>query len=583
MARRKKLKPVKKPHIKSPATSAASKSSLRFLLAIFIVVLTAISFLPTFQNGFVDWDDNKTVLENPYYRGLSWSNIRWMFTTFHMGHYQPLSWVTLGLDYLLWGMDPFGYHLTSLILHCANALVLYYIALRILRWALAPDASDGGLALHASAALAALLFAIHPLRVESVAWVTERRDVLSGLFFLLTMLCYLNAAAAKIDGSVRRRWMISAVFVYCLSLLAKASGISLPIILILLDLYPLRRLPMSIAEWFRRPLGGIWREKIPFFLLAMLFGVVALLAQNEAGALRYIGDYGVARRVMQALYGILFYLWKTIIPLNLSPIYGIPVHLGTADYGLIVFSGFLTLVLTAGLFIGRRRWPALFTIWIYYLALLTPVLGLAQSGPQITADRYSYLACLGWALLVGAALFYLFNGRTCYQNGASKLRVCAIAVPLMLIALGTMTWQQTRIWHDAETLWSHAVSTNPQEPQAHNNLANAMVHRGATVQAIAQYREALRIEPDYKEAHHNLAITLAEQGELAEAIAHYRAALRLDPTYKEAHNNLGVALANHGELPEAIEHFRAALRIDPSFESARKNLDLLVPRQQPNS
>jgi protein O-mannosyl-transferase len=578
MAKPKTRKPKKASEPKPPPLAkVGTRSGLgRVFLPLSVVVFAMLAFWPTLQNGFVDWDDDKMILENPYYRGLGWSHLHWMFSTFHMGHYQPLSWMTLGLDYLLWGTEPVGYHLTSLLIHSVNALVSYFIMLRLLRLAVNVELAASDLALRWAAWFGAMLFAIHPLRVESVAWITERRDVLSGLFFLLTILYYLKGVTPGLTAPRRRLWMFSAVFFYCLSLLSKASAITLPVVLVILDFYPLKRLRTESGAWLGPAARKVWLEKILFIPPAIGFALIALFAQSSSGALRTL-DYGVGRRFAQAFYGIAFYLWKMLIPINLSPIYGIPVHLKPGDWPPLILSGVLVVALTVFLIARMNRWPALSAIWFYYLISLSPVLGFAQSGPQIVADRYSYLSCLGWAMLCGAAIFYLWQFCSRGNRGGQALVFPAAPAATVLVILGLLTWQQTQVWRDAETLWAHAVRTSPQDHWAHNFFANALVHRGMVEKGTEQYRQALQIEPDFKEAHHNLAITLATQGRLNEAIEHYRDALRIDPTYKEAHNNLGVALANRGELTEAIEQFRQALRIDPDFKNAADNLHALMP------
>ncbi|HEY2990658.1 MAG TPA: tetratricopeptide repeat protein [Candidatus Binatia bacterium] len=548
---------------------------LRWLLPVFVALLTVVFFYPTLENGFVDWDDDKIIFENLNYRGLDWPELRWMSTTFYMGHYQPLSWMTLGLDYLLWGMDPFGYHLTSLILHAANAVIFYFIALRLLS-AASPGAA--AIPLRVAALFAALVFAVHPLRVESVAWVTERRDVLSGLFLLLCILCYLKSVAAAANAE-RRLWMASAVVVYGLSLLSKAAGMTLPAVLLVLDVYPLRRLGGRAEGWRGPAARKVWWEKAPFALLAVIFAVVALLAQREARALLSLETHGVAARFGQALFGIAFYLRKTIAPLNLSPIYGLPIQLKEADWLSFLLSGALALALTVIFVIGRRRWPAALASWICYLALLAPVLGLVQAGPQLAADRYTYLACLGWAILAGGVLLYLWPIGSDGAHLGNVAVFSAVLAAVIVAILGFLTWTQTQVWHDPLTLWKHAVSTYPQASRAHNNFGNALAHRERTAEAIAHYREALRIDPEYKEAHHNLGITLASRGDLAAAIEQYRAALRIDPNYKEARNNLGVALTYQEKLPEAVGEYRAALRIDPGYKEVHNNLGVALVNQ----
>src|SRR5262245_4067562 len=263
-----------------------SASWSEWLAPMVIALVTFVAFYPSLRNGFVDFDDDQALLLNPRYRGLGWANLGWMFTTLHMGHYQPLSWFTLGLDHLLWGMSPWGYHLTSLLLHVANGVLFYFVCLRLLRLAF-PDASGPGeRALRAASGVAALLFAIHPLRVESVAWVTERRDVLSALFFLATILCYLRRHTETAEPGTGWRWTALALSFYVLSLLSKAGGMLLPFVLVVLDVYPLRRLRGSPTGWWSGAARRAWWEKCVYLVPAVVFAAVAFIAQQQSGAMK---------------------------------------------------------------------------------------------------------------------------------------------------------------------------------------------------------------------------------------------------------------------------------------------------------
>lgn len=449
------------------ATNGMTLGLTRWIAPFLIVLLTFTAFFPVLQNGFVDWDDDQNLLDNPNYRGLGWTQLRWMFTTFHMGHYQPLSWVTFGLDYLLWGMDPFGYHLTSLMLHAANAAVFYFVALHLLTSA---SSVPGKLGLRAAAGFAAMFFAIHPLRVESVAWATERRDVLSGLFFLATVFCYLRATTAMVADSARWRWMTAAVTIYGLSLFSKVSGVTLPIILLVLDVYLLRRLGGGLGKWFGPAVRRVWLEKVPFLLLALGAAVIGLVAQYQAGSIMPLNQYGLVPRVAQAFFGLAFYVWKTIIPVGLSPLYELPIHLKAWDWPFLL-GGVVVLAVSIGLFIFRRRWPVGLVSWVCYVVMLAPLLGIAQNGPQIVADRYSYLSCLGWAILAGTGLL------RCWRLGLSGLihrQTIVVGVGLaaaVLVGLGGLTWKQVQVWHDSETLWRHvlavAQNSNFKSSRAH--------------------------------------------------------------------------------------------------------------------
>src|SRR5437899_178650 len=382
---------------REPGPGALPQRCVSWLVPVLIASLTFAAFLPALQNQFVNLDDNDNFLDNPHYRGLAWTHLRWMWTT-HQGHYIPLTWMTLGLDYLLWGMNPVGYHLMSLLLHAANAVVFFFVVRRILTRAL-PSLSERGHALAVSAGFAALVFAIHPLRVESVAWVTERRDVLSGLFYLVTILVYLRACEGEERG---RRWYSLAVATFVLALLSKSMVVNLPVVLLILDVYHLRRLGGALG-WWSEPARWVYVEKIPFVLLAAAASAIAVMAQSSVHAAASLAQLSALDRLAVAAYGLSFYLWKTIVPLNLSPLYELrpPVNHGATPfilrYGVILAISAIVLAL-------RRRVPGLLAAWVVYVVVLLPVLGIVQSGPQIAADRYTYLAGLGWAILAGAGL-----------------------------------------------------------------------------------------------------------------------------------------------------------------------------------
>ena len=307
----------------------SSKPALRVhdrltgILPVVLVVTTVIPFIPALRNGFVDWDDYEMLVQNPDYRGFAWPQLRWMFSTFYMGHFQPLSWLSLSLDYLIWGNDPSGYHLTNLILHVSGAVTFFFVAKILIAQALQLNADEQSGSLNLAAGLASLLFAIHPLRVESVAWATERRDVLSGSFFFLTLYCYLRSSQIS-ENLSSSTWFALSLTAYLLSLMAKATAITLPLILLLLDVYPLRRLSGQCKSWLNAEQQKVVKEKVPFIILASIFAALAILAQQSAGALRPTQQYFFSYRLGQAAYGIIFYLWKSILPFGLSPLYELP-------------------------------------------------------------------------------------------------------------------------------------------------------------------------------------------------------------------------------------------------------------------
>src|SRR5712691_814968 len=349
-----------------PLARALPQRWVSWLIPVLIALVTVAAFLPTLHNQFVNWDDDENFLDNPHYRGLGWTQLHWMWTT-HLGHYIPLTWMTLGLDYLLWGMNPVGYHLTSLLLHAANAVVFFVVVRRILTRAL-PSPAERGHALAVAAGFAALVFGIHPLRVESVAWVTERRDVLSGLFYLSAILIYLRAC----EGGARGRgWYWGAVGLFVGALLSKSMVVNLPVVLLILDVYPLRRLGGAVG-WWSEPARRVYVEKIPFVLLAAAASAIAVMAQSSVHAAASLAQLSVPGRLAVSAYGLSFYLWKTVAPVSLSPLYERGVVNPWATPFLLSYGGVLTI--TALALACRRRAPGLPAAWLAYVVTLLPVL-----------------------------------------------------------------------------------------------------------------------------------------------------------------------------------------------------------------
>ena len=500
-----------------------------------IVAAVVAAFSPAFSAGFLYWDDDKNFLENAMWRGLSPEHLRWMATTFRGGPYQPLSWLSLAVDHALFGMDPRGYHAVNVALHAGTAVAFFFLARRFL-------------AQEAAALAAALFFAVHPLRVESVAWITERRDVLSGLFYVLSILAYVHVEP---EDRGRRRTVLLALSLvsFLLGLLAKASGMTLPLVLLLLDRWPLRR-------------GGriTLLEKVPFAALALLFAVLAWHGQASLPhELRGIGEHGFGARLAQAGYAAVFYPAKTLVPARLSPIYELPLPFDATEIRFVA-AAMIAAAATAAAGLARRTLPAAWTAWAAFLAILAPVSGLVQAGPQLVADRYSYLSCMPFALLAAAALFASF------PRAAPALALAAVA------ALGALTWRQTRLWRDTETLFAYALEIDERSPIAHDVVGRMLAMRGEPEEAARHYRRSIEIAPDRPIPHNNLGLLRLQQGRIDEAILEFQAALRAEDDYARARTNLGAALLKHGEPAEAERVLREAVRRDPRDAGARTNL-----------
>ena len=551
----------------SPHIKKKTADSMAWLPPLSVVILTFLVFIPTVQNQFVNWDDLVNVVDNPNYRGLGWTHLRWMFTTFHLSLYRPITWMTLGVDYLLWGMNASGYHFTSLLFHCANSLLFYFIALRLLRLSL-PSPGNSSTTLRFAAAFAALVFALHPLRVEAVAWVSARNDLVSAFFLFGSTLGYLNAAAAE-KSARYLGWISVAFFLFVLSLLAKGMGMTFPVVLLLLDVYPLKRLPGNPKSCLAPETQRIALEKLPFLLAAIAAGILALRAKQAGQVVHAFQEHGIGVRIAETFYGLAFYLWKTILPFSLSPLYQRP---DTPDPSHWIFwlSAFAVLAITISLLILRHRWPAGMASWIYYGVTLAPVLGVVQFGHQMVADRYSYLACLGWAIVAGAAVGYF--GRSIPGSAAGKTNFIGALAALLLLALSFLTWQQTRVWHDSERLWKQALSVDPNSSYAYNNLATEMKAQGQIDDAIRYFHRAVVLSPRFPLGYHNLGDALAERGNLDDAVQNYRKALELDPTSIRTYRNLGAALARQRRFDEAISQFSKVLEQDPKNAAAHNDL-----------
>jgi protein O-mannosyl-transferase len=537
-----------------PATQAMRVSGPP--IALFLISLAV--FAPALLNGFVKWDDDINLLDNPHYRGLGWSHIRWMFANTLTGHYIPVTWLSFGLDYTIWGMNPIGYHLTNVVLHAANAALFYLIAIRLLRRA----TSLAGTPLILGSAMAALLFAVHPLRVESVAWATERRDVLSGLFFLLTVLTYLLAVE---HGTRRRRHLLAvSVGCYALALLSKSIVMTLPLVLVLLDVYPLGRLSLKRGTWWRGATRGVLIEKLPYLALGIAGGVTAYWAVLSNQYLTLLERYGWTARAAMAGYSGWFYLEKTVIPAGLSPLHELPAQVEWLAPRFL-YSTIAVVGLTVLLFVLRRRWPGGLATGAYYAIVLGPVSGIVHSGHQLTHDRYSYLSCLGWVLLVGAASGVI--ARACNAGLVSRwmARTAATVAAVWILTLSALTWMQIQAWRDTESLWRYAVEADPACSLCQANLGDVLYQQNHFGLAKERYELALASRPDRIRAHSGLGLVAAEMGQFDVATSHLRFALERRPNDPDVVTAMAFALLKQGRPADAIPLLQRAIRIEPGY------------------
>ncbi|MGH7374963.1 MAG: hypothetical protein ACREJY_12125, partial [Candidatus Rokuibacteriota bacterium] len=455
-------------------------------LPLLVGLLAFVAFSPALRGGFVDWDDGVNFLENPGYRGLGPRELQWMFTATQMGHYIPLTWLTLGLNYVLGGMDPWGYHLGNLILHTANAALLFLVARRLLAAATvshAPSIAGG-------AAVAALLWALHPLRVESVAWVTERRDVLCGFFYLLAVLAYLRGVTP--ERTLAGGWLAASCAAFAAALGSKAIAMTLPVTLLVLDAYPLRRLGLG---W-----PALLREKLGHMALGVVGAVVAIWAVTRGAGWTSYDAYGLDARLAMFGYSFWFYPWKLIWPERLSPLYELPARVHLLDAAFL-WPTVGVVAVTAVLLLGRRRFPGGLAAWLHSIIVLAPVSGIAHAGHQLAHDRYSYLSGLGFAVLAGAAVTWLGRQRARARVSRWVFGTAMAAVALALAGLGAGTSVQSRIWRDSESLWRAAVAADPACALCRHKLGNVLLAAGRHGEAEAELTRAVQLRPERAKAH----------------------------------------------------------------------------------
>src|SRR5262245_49463657 len=485
------------------------------------------------QHAFINYDDPDYVTANPYVRaGITRAGVAWALTSGHASNWHPLTWLSHMLDSELWGMRPGAHHLTSVVLHAINAMLVFGV-LSGMTGALWPSA------------VVAWLFALHPLHVESVAWVAERKDVLSTLFGLLTLAAYGRYARRPGLG----RYLV-VVAVFALSLMAKPLLVTLPVVMLLLDVWPLRRRPLPVLE------------KVPLLGVAAASSLMTLAVGLRGGAIAAVDTVPFSTRLGTVLVSYVGYLWKTIVPTDLVIFYP-----RTAPPTWEVVGAATILVVVSSVVVSRgRRYPWLPVGWLWYLVTLLPVIGLVQVGDQAMADRYTYFS------LIGPFIMLAWSAREVARRAPRAATPIAVVTGALLALCPVITWFQVRHWRDSVALFTHATAVYPESYVGQLQLGNALAEEGRFSDAAAHYSLALRAKPDLAEAHGNLGVLLAREGNTTEAIAEFTEALRLKPESVDAHNNLGVVLAARGEYDLAIAHYSEALRLNPDQENVRANL-----------
>ena len=522
-----------------------------------LVIGVMLVFWPAIRNGFVDFDDPVYILENPHVQaGLNWRDLEWAFTTGHGANWHPITWMSHMLDDQLFRLDGRGYHLTSVLLHALNTALLF----AFLRSATGMTAR--------SFAVAAL-FGIHPLHVESVAWISERKDVLSTLFWMLGLLTY-QRWVSRIDTSTARRtaFYLLTIISFCLGLMSKPMVVTFPIALLLLDYWPLGRFSGEVP--FARRLIKLTFEKWLFFLLTAVSAVITYFVQRQGGAMEAKDYFPLVVRATNIPISYCRYLGKIFLPINLTPFYIHPRYWPIAE---IVTATLLLLAITWLIFRVRRIMPYALTGWAWFIITLLPVIGIIQVGTQSIADRYTYLPSVGIFIVICWAV----------PDLVAKLRyhrlLTASATAAVLLACGIAAHAQVAYWKDTETLFRHALSVEPANGLAHLNLGAGLAEQGRTDEAMKEVREALRLDNGIAEAHLTLGRLFADKKDYNNAILSYSQGLAIHPTDAKGHLFLGIALHWAGNLPAATEEFKTAARLRPELIDAFNNLGVVLRKQ----
>jgi tetratricopeptide (TPR) repeat protein len=595
--------------MRGEAAGLTKETKVKYYLAGAVALLTFAVYLPTLQNSFVEWDDGAYVFENLHIRSFDPAFLRWAFFSFHAANWHPLTWISHALDYTIWGLDPLGHHLTNNILHAVNTFLVVLLVARLIEAANSFTTHDSRLTSHDSqltliaAGTTGLLFGLHPLHVESVAWVAERKDLLCALFFLLSITMYAKYVTEtlqrakglghsekdimqdaehkgqRVVNSMRyapgplpsfKGPLLYALCFFILALLSKPMAVSLPVVLLILDWYPFQRI-YSFKTFLNSSV-----EKLPFIALSVCSSVLTVLAQKAGAAMTFNIYVPLWARLLVSFKALIAYLWKMVLPLHLMPFYQYPLRreLWSSEYLLAIVAVAGITVFSLALSRKRKVLPA---AWGYYVVTLTPVLGVVQVGGQSMADRYTYLPSLAPFLIAGLLASQLYKkGMPPGKWKFVRQTGSALAGIALVVSLVSVTLLQIGIWKNDLTLWTYLIERAPlQVPHAYNNRGFTLLKNGAITQAIEDLQIAVRLDPSNWEPRNNLCLAYKSRGLLEDAREQCETAISLRPDYAEAHNSLGVVYKYQGMYDKAIEQYLEALRLRPDYAEALFNLGIV--------
>lgn len=565
---------------------------VRYYPAAFVALITLAVYLPALRNGFVIWDDEQFIIDNYHIRTLNWAFFRWALNDLSFSIWQPAAWISHAIDYALWGLNPMGHHLSSIVLHSLNTFLVVMLIIRLLEAAAATNSSSlstGGAdreplaksgspgrasftldrkAILIAAATTGLLFGLHPLHVESTVWITGRTDLIATFFSLLSIIAYISFAAMPRPGAggiawkssfLNKNYVMAFVF-FILALTAKPAAVSLPMVLLLLDWYPFQRLAT------KRDIAWSAGEKIPFIAVSAAITALTLLAFRNLGIAGALLKTPLSDRVLVAFKSVLTYLWKMIAPFDLLPLYPLPekVELLSIEY--------ITPVVMFCLIIGvclmtLRRQRVVTAAWLYYLVVLLPVLDVGGARVSIMADRYTYFSSLGPFFLAGVASAWFWRKKEFFKGARWLARRLSVVVAIAVVTfLSYLTVKQIAIWKDSIALWSYVIEKEPNRvPMAYNNRGLAYLDMGQFDRAIDDCTSAIAIDNAYYLAYYNRGKAFKETGQLERAMDDYNAAIALNRSYPNVYTARGMLYAEVGQLSSAVEDFTRALTLDPEL------------------
>lgn len=544
-------------------------------VALAVSLLTFLVYFPALQNDFLNWDDDVYVTKNPNIRSFDAKLIRWAFISFYDCNWFPLTLISHAIDYAVWGGNPIGHHFTNNILHATNTFWVVLLSIKLalfVRAQAAHAAFFSKSSVYIIGAGTGLLFGLHPLHVESVAWASQRKDLLCAIFYLLSIYAHLNYARPQIDvgcgmAAKSERWYYASIVFFVLALLSKPMAVSLPFTLTIIDFYPLGRIKNM------KSLKAVILEKIPFIVLALASSTLTILAQRSA--MMPLETVPLSTRFYVAASAVLSYLGKMLLPINLIPYYPYP-----QDVSLLSLVNLLPIIIVAGSILGvliyTNKNRLLFSIWSYYLITLLPVLGIIQVGSQAMADRYTYLPSIGPFMFISVMAAKLYDKIETSERFKMVLTLVAVAVSFCLVFLMSYaTVRQIGLWKNNHVFWHYVIEKSPVGVHiAHYNLGNHYKAGNRLDLAIEQYRKALILKPDFELAYNNMGNAYYSLGMFNEAIEQYKKALIIKADYAEAYFNMGNSYYSLGLLDPAIEQYRKALTIKPDYSEAYNNMGL---------